>query len=114
MGLAGEPTVGTPKHVGQRLCACPTLPTAAGLRYFWCCSGRCDSAVRSAPAEKLRELVEQSRARSAVYDITNQAHVGEHDRAVAQKAPPLLGVSGDGVGGVAVGRSAGHHRVGTD
>jgi len=49
-----------------------------------------------------------------VYDITNQAHVGEHDRAVAQKAPPLLGVSGDGVGGVAVGRSAGHHRVGTD
>jgi hypothetical protein len=30
------------------------------------------------------------------------AHVVEHDDAVAKQAPPLLGVEGDGVGGVAV------------
>ena len=37
------------------------------------------------------------------------AGVVEDDDAVAQQAPPLLGVEGDGAGRVTVGRSAGGH-----
>jgi hypothetical protein len=32
----------------------------------------------------------------------NLAHVVEHDHSVAQQAPSLLGVEGDGAGGIAV------------